>query len=443
MPADHPNRRPNYHLDSAIAGLQEHYATANPQSNSQHQLACESMPGGNTRSVLHFDPFPLTIAGGRGATLTDIDGHTYTDFIGEYTAGLFGHSCAQINDAVQRAMTDGILLCGPNRYEQKLSALLCERFASIERLRFVNTGTEANLMAVTAARASTGKTHIMAFDGAYHGSVFIYANGVSQHNAPYPTVLGKYNNTEHTVELIRKHADELACVLIEPMMGTGGAIPADKLFLEALRDVCTENGVILIFDEVMTSRLSGGGLQGALDVTPDMTTLGKYIGGGMTFGAFGGRADIIDQFDPRVPDGLPHAGTFNNNVLTMSAGIVALEELYPTVLADEFTAKGDAFRERLQRLARGRSLPVELTGVGSLMNIHFSRQPVTSPEQARKGNPALRQLLQMAMLDAGFYIGKTGYLALMLPLTDIDYENFANAFDGFLDTYGDLIENNV
>ena len=127
----------------------------------------------------------------------------------------------------------------------------------------------------------------------------------------------------------------------------------------------------------------------------------------------------------------------------MSAGIVALEELYPTALADEFTAKGDAFRERLQRLASSRSLPVELTGVGSLMNIHFSRQPVKSPEQARKGNPGLRQLLQMVMLDAGFYIGKTGYLALMLPLTDIDYENFANAFDGFLDTYGDLIENNV
>lgn len=437
------DRGANYHLDVALSELQAQYRESNPQSLAQHQRAAESLPGGNTRTVLHFDPFPLCIAGGADATLEDIDGHRYTDFIGEYTAGLFGHSCSQIHDAVQRALSEGILLCGPNRYEQRFAQLLCERFPSVERVRFVNTGTEANLMAVTAARAFTGKTHIMAFEGGYHGGVFLFANGISPHNAPYPTILDQYNDIEHSVELIRNHADELACVLVEPMLGTGGAIPAVPEFLQALRAVCDETGVLLIFDEVMTSRLSGGGMQQLTAVTPDLTTLGKYLGGGMTFGAFGGRADVMDQYDPRRADCLPHAGTFNNNVLTMSAGIVVLEDLYTASRADQFTADGEAFRKQLQQLANDRSLPVVLTGVGSLMNIHFSREPIHSPQQTKSVNPKLRQLFQHAMLQAGFYVGKTGYLALMLPLTTEDYNHFAQAFTEFLDKYGELIEQNA
>ncbi len=433
----------NFSLDTVLDELKESYANANPRSAAQHRLACESLPGGNTRTVLHFDPFPLTIAGGSGAILTDLDGHGYTDFIGEYTAGLFGHSNPKIVEAVHSALADGILLCGPNRHEQRLSALLCERFPSIDRVRFVNTGTEANLMAVTAARAYTGKTHLLAFDGAYHGSVFLFAHGISPHNAPYPTILARYNDLQQTSDLIRQHADELACVLIEPMMGTAGAIPAQREFLQGLREVCSANGVMLIFDEVMTSRLSRGGLQQHHNVIPDMTTLGKYIGGGMTFGAFGGRAPIMDQYDPRRPDCLPHAGTFNNNVLTMMAGCVALETLYTPDTADQFTERGDAFRRRLQGLADQRSLPVRLSGVGSLMNIHFSVEPVNSPDDVRLVEPRLRQLLQMSMLEAGFYIGKAGYLALMLPLDDADYDRFANAFEAFLDRYGELIADAV
>lgn len=433
----------NFNLDSVLAQVKESYANANPHSAAQHRLACESLPGGNTRTVLHFDPFPLTIAGGSGATLSDIDGHRYTDFIGEYTAGLFGHSHPKIIEAVSAALGDGILLCGPNRYEQRLSALLCERFASLQRLRFVNTGTEANLMAVTAARAFTGKTHIMAFDGAYHGSVFLYANGISPHNAPYPTILAQYNQLDATADAIRKHAADLACVLIEPMMGTAGAIPAQRSFLQGLRDVCSECGVLLIFDEVMTSRLSRGGMQHHHGVLPDMTTLGKYIGGGMTFGAFGGTAAIMDQYDPRRANCLPHAGTFNNNLLTMMAGCVALEELYTADIADQFTRRGEAFRQRLQQLADQRSVPVRLSGVGSLMNVHYSRCDIDSPALVRKIDPRLRELFQLAMLEAGFYVGKAGYLALMLPLQDIDYDNFAAAFDHFLQRYGELIDSAV
>ena len=375
--------------------------------------------------------------------LSDIDGHTYIDLIGEYTAGLFGHSNPDIAQALKRVLDEGILLCGPNRYEQELSALLCERFASMQRLRFVNTGTEANLMAVTAARAFTGKSHLMAFDGAYHGSVFLYANGISRHNAPYPTLLGSYNRIDETVSLIRRHADELACVLVEPMMGTGGAIPAERDFLVALREVCTEHAVVLIFDEVMTSRLSGGGLQQVHNIHPDLTTLGKYIGGGMTFGAFGGRADIVDQFDPRRADCLPHAGTFNNNVLSMAAGIVAMRDLYTPSVADELTARGEKFRLRLQGIADAKQLPVQLSGVGSLMTIHFAEAPVESPAQARAVNPRLRQLLQIFMLNNGFYIGKAGYLALMLPLTDTDCDRFTQVFEHFLDVHGQIICDNI
>ena len=215
------------------------------------------------------------------------------------TAGLYGHSHPVIYAAIHEALDGGIDLGANNRLEAKLAALVCARFPSIEMVRFTNSGTEANLMAIGAARAITKRAKILVFNGAYHGSVLSFAGGGNPMNAPFEFVVAKYNDLDQTITLLEKNANDLAAVLIEPMMGSGGCIPAEKPFLEALRRATRRHGIYLIFDEVMTSRLSPGGLQEMYGILPDLTTLGKYIGGGMTCGAFGGHADIMERFDPR------------------------------------------------------------------------------------------------------------------------------------------------
>ena len=217
------------------------------------------MPGGNTRTVLHFSPFPLTIVGGEGCRLRDLDGHTYADFLGEYTAGLYGHSHPVIQAAIKKVVDDGMALGGPNPYEAELAAELCRRFPSVERVRFCNSGTESNLFAFSTARLVTGRPAIMVFHGAYHGGVFYFGQHKTEINAPFPWIYADYNDIEGTLALIEKHARELAAVAIEPMMGGAGGIPATREFLQALRTACTKHGIVLIFDEVMTIEDTWGG----------------------------------------------------------------------------------------------------------------------------------------------------------------------------------------
>ena len=279
--------------------------------------------------MLFYEPFPLSMAKGEGARLRDLDGHEYRDFLGEHTAGLYGHSNPRILDEIRGALASGIVLGAPNRYEVELAELVCARFPAVDRVRFCNSGTEANLMAIGLARAVTGREKVLVFEGAYHGGVLFFKEGESGPvNAPFPFVFGRYNDTEATLAVIERHGSELAAILVEPMMGSGGCIEGDREFLGALREAADRHGALLLFDEVMTSRLGPGGRQGELGILPDLTTLGKYIGGGLTFGGFGGRADLMERFDPRRPDAIPHAGTFNNNVLTMSAGIVGLRDIF-------------------------------------------------------------------------------------------------------------------
>lgn len=428
----------NIDLDSAVVDTKARFTANNPLSLNQYETACESMPGGNTRTVLHFEPFPLTITRGAASTVHDLDKHSYTDFLGEYSAGLYGHSNAKIQNAVRAALDDGVVLSAPNTYETQLAAVLCERFPSVERVRFCNSGTEANLMALNASRVFTGRTDIMVFDGGYHGGVLYFKGGASPINAPYPIVMGQYNNPEFTLPLIEQHADSLAAILIEPMMGGAGCITADAGFLAELRASADRHGIVLIFDEVMTSRLSPGGLQARFGVTPDMTSFGKYLGGGLTFGAFGGREDIMAQFDPRRPDASPHAGTFNNNVLTMSAGLTGLREIYTPDVAIRHNERGDRFRAQLNDIAADRGVPVLVSGLGSLMCVHPQTDPVFKPSDLAASKHEARVLLHLEMLERGYYMAQRGYMSLSLTLEDDDYDGFAAAFDDVLGNYGEF-----
>jgi glutamate-1-semialdehyde 2,1-aminomutase len=245
---------------------------------------------------------------------------------------------------------------------------------------------------------------VLVFRGGYHGGLLTFTAGPSPVNAPYDVLLAEYNDAAGARALLREHAGSLACVLVEPMLGSGGCIPGDPAFLSVLREATRQAGALLIFDEVMTSRTGPGGLQARLGIWPDLTTLGKYIGGGASFGAFGGRADVMELFDPARPGALPHAGTFNNNVVSMAAGHAGLTQVYPPETAQRHTARGDALREELAQMFRAAGAPFQATGVGSLLAIHATAAPVRSPRDLGRSDPRLLELLFLDLLELGYYI---------------------------------------
>jgi glutamate-1-semialdehyde 2,1-aminomutase len=391
------------------------------------------MPGGNTRTTIHQPPFPLTIVRGRGARLVDADGHEYVDFLGEYTAGLYGHSNAVIVDAIRAALADGIVLGAPNRYEGLLAEAICNRFPSIELVRFCNSGTEANLLALSLCRALTGQDGVLAFAGAYHGGILLFAHGISPLNPPFAWVVGEYNDAAEAARLVEEHAHELAAVIVEPLQGAAGVIPGEPAFLRALREATAARGVPLVFDEVMTARLAPGGMQALRGLEPDLTTLAKFVGGGLPFGAFGGRADLMRSFDPSRPDALQHGGTFNNDVLTMAAGSAGLTQVLTETEIDRLNGLGDRLRDRLNAFAAVRDIAFCATGFGSLVGLHFTRGPVRSEGDVPESSE-LRALLHLHMLECGFSYGRRGFIALSLPLRESDADGFAAAVEEFLVT---------
>jgi glutamate-1-semialdehyde 2,1-aminomutase len=419
-------------LESALSEAERRYVERNPESLRLHLERSRVLPGGNTRSTLHAPPFPLTIVRGEGARLTDADGHEYVDFLGEYTAGLYGHSHPVIVEAIRRALDDGIVLGAPNRYEEELARTLCARIGSLELVRFCNSGTEANLLALSLARAVTGKPAVLVFEGGYHGGVlsFGHRDGAPL-NVPFPFLVAQYNDADSAVRAIEEHARELAAVIVEPLQGSGGVIPADPAFLRALRDATDAHGVLLVFDEVMTSRLAVGGFQQVVGVSPDLTTLGKYIGGGLAFGGFGGRAELMRRFDPSVPGALVHPGTFNNAVLTMAAGVAGLTQVYTVDEVVRLNALGDRLRDRLNGFAESRGLAFAASGYGSMVGFHFTRGPVRrtadSPEAAEQ-----RTLLQLGVLERGYSYARRGFVALSVPLAEAHVDGFAEAVEAVL-----------
>jgi glutamate-1-semialdehyde 2,1-aminomutase len=443
-----PHRAPSSWGDLArtVTGVETRYRERHPRSARRHENATRHVPGGNTRTVLHYSPFPLTLASGRGNRLTDIDGFEYLDLLGEYSAGLYGHTHPIIQAAMKQAIEDGLTLGGPNVYEARLAEAIRARFTSIELIRFTNSGTEANLMALSAARAlCPGRSRVLAFDGGYHGGVFYFRHGGSRLNVPFNWLMGDYNDIEGTRALLRSHADEVAAVIVEPMLG-GGCIPATRAFLGMLREECTAHDSILIFDEVMTSRLSPSGLQGLFGVEPDMTTLGKYLGGGASFGAFGGRRDIMEHFDPDATDAFEHAGTFNNNVLSMAAGLAALTEVFTPSEARRINALGDRLRERLNGVASAHGVPFRATGLGSLIGLHFGSataarhaDPDAQHGDGDRAKAAIETLFHLEMLERGYYFARRGYIALSLPTTESDCDGFVHVVDDFFAARGALI----
>jgi glutamate-1-semialdehyde 2,1-aminomutase len=426
-------------LNHAIEDARARYLAANPRSMAADKNAEQSLPGGNTRTVLHYEPFPLTMVSGQGAELCDLDDHRYADFVGEYSAGLFGHSDETVKSAVRDALDTGISMGAPTSYERNLAGLLCERFPAIDQIRFCNSGTEANIWALTTARLLTGRSKLIAFNGAYHGGVIKFPDGPCKLNLPFDFILADYNDTEGAEEAIRNTGDELAAVIVEPILGAGGNIPGNRAFLEMLRRATRDVGALLIFDEVKTARLGPAGTQGILGIVPDLTTLGKFIGGGLTTGAFGGTAEVMAHFNPKLQGNWNHAGTFNNNVCSMAAGYAAMSKVYTPQRAAEFFDWSEAFRLSLNEMFAAKAVPMYANGMGSIIAIHFSNRPTKKAADISKGCRALRPLLHMELLLDGVLVCSRGDFFLSLPMTEEHLSKARSALEKFIDRYKSLI----
>lgn len=413
-------------LDTALEAATRRYVDHNAESARLARMAAEVMPGGNTRSVLHTEPFGVRIAGAEGAVLTTVDGAQVVDLLGDYSAGLLGRG-SEVADAVRGVLDRGWGYGAMSEPEADFARALVDRFPSVDQIRFTNSGSEADLMAVLTARHVTGRDRVLVFEGAYHGGPMTFLPGSAPLRVPFDFTVLPYNDLDAVEAEFAGDGQGVACVLVEPMLGAGGCIPASAELLAALRHLTRDHGALLVMDEVMTSRLAVGGAQEVYDVRADLTVLGKYFGGGLSFGAFGGSREVMAAYDP-AQGGLTHGGTFNNNAFTMAVGPAVTQLLDAGTLA-RLNERGDRLRERLAEAVAPVGFCV--TGTGSMMTIHPTPGPVERWSDVADVDPRWRRLLFHDLLARGYYVAERGYLALSLAVTDEQLDGFVDAVRAF------------
>ena len=425
------------------------YRRTTPASRALHEKAVAVMPGGTTRTTTYFDPYPLYIERGEGCRVWDADGAERIDMLGNYTAMILGHAAPVVVEAIRKQASRGTGFAAANPIEVQLATLLCERVPSLDAVRFCNSGTEATMFAMRLARAFTGRTKIGRIEGGYHGT-HDYAE-VSTHpllseagrpDAPVAvpdsigtpglvlrqTVVLPFNNPDAAEAIIRREGGELAAVILEPIIGAGGVIAASVDFLERLRKVTRELGILLIFDEVISFRVAPGGAQQLYGVTPDLTTLGKIIGGGLPVAAFGGRADVMELLDPRRVPSLAQGGTYNGNPLGMAAGLATMTELTPDVY-EELNRKGARVAEHLSEVFASHHVPVQVNSVGSLFALHFTDRPVVDYRTMAAANKKMARDLFLGLVNHGVLMAPRAMGALSTPMREQDIQQFVDAVD--------------
>lgn len=428
-------------LTAAEQRERETYLARTTASAALFARARAVMPGGDTRTGTFHAPYPLFIAEGQGCELVDADGHRYLDTLYNFTSLIHGHAFPPVVDAITAQAVKGTVHGSANALQVALAEVLRARVPSVERLRFCNSGTEATLFALRAAKAFTGRVKIMKMEGGYHGSHDQVAVAMAPPYDSRPAglspgalsevILGRFNDLDRTASLIRQHRDELAAVIVEPVMGAGGSIPASAEFLRGLRAVTEECGILLILDEIITFRLGYGGMQEHLGIRPDLTAFGKIIGGGLPIGAFGGRADVMATYDPTRPGAIVHSGTYNGNAATMAAGIATLE-LFDRAAVAALNAAGDGLRARLNGIIGSHGVEAEVVGFGSTMQLHFAKGPITSPAQTHAGNRAAQAAMHLSLLNRGVFTASRQMYVLSTAMNEATLADFAAHFDAAL-----------
>jgi glutamate-1-semialdehyde 2,1-aminomutase len=401
------------------------------KSTKLFEEAIQIIPGGVNSPVRAFKSVggnPLFIQRGEGSKMFDVDGNQFIDYIGSWGPHLFGHNPLFIKDAILKAMENGTSFGAPTELEVKMAKLIIGLVPSVEMVRMVNSGTEATMSAVRAARGYTGKEKFIKFEGCYHGHADYFlikagsgaltlgiptSPGVTKGNAA-DTLLADYNDIESIKLLVKANKNEIAAVIIEPVAGNMGVVRADNKFLTELRQICDEEKIVLIFDEVMTGfRLSQQGAQGILNIKPDLLTFGKIIGGGLPVGAFGGKREIMEMVAPAGP--VYQAGTLSGNPLAMAAGYAALTHIkdHPEVYA-ELEGKSayleNGFKENMKKLNKN----FALNRIGSMLTLFFYEGKVDSFQTAVKSDTALYGKYFHEMLTRGIYLAPAQFEAIFL-----------------------------
>lgn len=401
------------------------------------QQAQKTIPGGVNSPVRAFKSVggtPVFIDSANGAYLYDVDGKKYIDYIGSWGPMLLGHNHPSIREAVVKAAEKGLSFGAPCPAEITMAETICELVPSMEMVRMVSSGTEATMSAIRLARGFTGRNSILKFEGCYHGhadSLLVKAGsgaltlgvpnspGVPADFAKY-TLTAEFNNLEQVKQIFAEQGADLACIIVEPVAGNMNCIPPAPGFLEGLRALCDEYGAVLIFDEVMTGfRVALGGAQAYYNIKPDLTTLGKIIGGGMPVGAFGGRRDIMQHIAPL--GGVYQAGTLSGNPIAMAAGLAALTEIRKPGVYDVLTAKTTQLIEGLAAAAKEVGIPLATTQVGGMFGVFFSKEAnITNYQQATQCDiDAFKRFFHL-MLDQGVYLAPSAYEAGFLSIAHSD-----------------------
>jgi len=421
---------------------------------SLYDEAKRYIPGGVNSPVRAFGSVggePVFFARAKGAYLFDTDGKRYIDYIGSWGPMILGHAEKSVISAVQKAAEASLSFGAPSVAETTLAAKVCELMPSIEKIRMVNSGTEATMSAIRLARGFTGRDKILKFEGCYHGhsdSLLVKAGsgaltlgvptspGVPASVAEH-TITCTYNDLEQVKEVFAEIGDQLACIIVEPIAGNMNMVTPVAGFLEGLQEICKQHGTLLIFDEVMTGfRVARGGAQAIYNIKPDLTTLGKIIGGGMAVGAFGGRADVMDYIAPSGP--VYQAGTLSGNPVAMAAGLATLAGLSRDGFYEELGAKTAKLAEGLARVAREAGIPVFTRSVGGMFGMFFSdAESVDSFGEVMKCDTDRFRKFFHGMLDAGIYLAPSAFEAGFVSICHTD-EDIQATLDAAAKVMADL-----
>ncbi|WP_136515146.1 MULTISPECIES: glutamate-1-semialdehyde 2,1-aminomutase [Geomonas] len=392
----------------------------NSRSSQLFQQALKSIPGGVNSPVRAFRSVgsdPLFIKSAAGPMIFDEDGNGYIDYVGSWGPMIVGHCHPKVVEAIKKAVDSGASFGAPTELEITLAEMVIAAVPSIEMVRMVSSGTEATMSAIRLSRGYTGRDNILKFSGCYHGhsdSLLVKAgSGLATFGVPdspgVPADLAKhtltatYNDLDSVRALVAANKGTIACVIVEPVAGNMGTVPPQEGFLEGLREICTEEGIVLIFDEVMSGfRVAYGGAQERFGITPDLTTLGKIIGGGLPVGAFGGKKEIMSQLSPA--GGVYQAGTLSGNPLAMTAGIETLKLLQEPGFYEKLEEKSKFVAEGIAKAAKDAGYPLYSTRVGSMFCGFFSKEPVYNWDSAAKCDTKAFATYFRGMLEEGVYL---------------------------------------
>jgi glutamate-1-semialdehyde 2,1-aminomutase len=427
---------------ATTSSIEKRYEQSAPRSGQLFERAATSLPGGNTRTTIFVEPYPYYFDHGIGSRIYDVDGNERIDFVNNYTALILGHAHPAVIDAVERQLRRGTSAAAPTELEIQLAEVIKSRLPSLDHVRFTNSGTEATMHAIRAARAFTGREKIAKFEGSYHGThdyaaVDVSAagavgSGTQATSAGIPAavastvVIMPLNDRDAVERMVAQHREDLAAIIIEPVLGSGGILVPEPGFLQFLRDITRRSEILLIFDEVIAFRIGYDGAQGRFGVTPDLTTLGKIIGGGFPIGAFGGRGDVMALFDPRRPNHIGHGGTFNAHPIAMAGGLATLQEMTPDVY-ERLDELGADLKSKLLALFSSLGQPAQVNQVGSLFNIHFAEGPIADYPAVLASDRQLVRDLSMAALNHGIALTGRGMGCLSTPMTVSEIDAFVEA----------------